>query len=519
MKFQLIILFICLTGLVQAQTWNMNMLTDSINITGPYSDTRNIVVSERQMRYSDPVKKFGLHFRNNMVNEMANDVSISNLFGSPIIGAHGPRTVVNYSGNFQSAGGQSFPSLCVLDSGKIVLTAEARVNLVLSGSFFTRQFWCLSDGTGTVEFAPGFVADRTQQGVTADGLGSIRFSNCNLVTHETQGLPLGYRPNPGMINSHLVFEDQPGSRWITKTNTQDYKGGLWVRVSMAVETQSNLLLSGIRSVWSDYTNFGGIFLENPELTLVKEGASTLTITGEQGYNVGATLVIRSGNVNFVSNPYLANDSTFYKSQNRQTGQNLEILLEQNGTVQFSGTLAHIRKLNVQSENAVVRVSRGSTILAKEAEFGGTFRFDIPSGIRLTVGDSFQVFAVNVLNGRFNNLVLPTYGGAISWDTSGFYLRGILKVAVGDVVTGFDAKELLNQINVYPNPSADWISLELPQQESVDFWMYNAAGKEVFYQKNLKQGERISLQGHSKGVFYFKVRLQNGLSKTGKLMVE
>jgi len=502
-----------------AQTWNMNMLTDSISINGPYTDTRAIVVSERQMRYTEPVKKFGLHFRNNLINEMTNNVNIANLFGSPIIGAHGSRTVVNYSGNFQSAGGQSFPSLCVLDSGKIVLTAASRINLVLAGSFFTRQFWCLGDGTGTVEFAPGFVADRTNQGAVADGLGSIRFSNCNFVTHETQGLPLGYRPNPAMINSHLVFEGQPGSRWITKSNTQDYKGGLWVRVNMSVEAQSDLLLSGVRSVWSDYTNFGGIFLENPGLTLAKEGSSTLTITGEQGYNIGATMVIRTGLVNFVSNPYVASDSTFYRSQNRQTGQNLEIRLEQNGTAQFSGTQAHIRKLAVTSDNAVVRVSRGATVLAKEAEFAGTFRFDIPSGIRLAVGDSFQVFGVNAQVGRFSNLVLPTYGGAISWDTSGFYSRGILKVAAGDIITGFDAKIIAAQVRVYPNPTKDWLSLELPQHESADLWIYDATGKEFSTHKQVKQGEKIMIKGQPKGLFYYKICLQNGLSKTGKLLIQ
>jgi hypothetical protein len=197
--------FLITSGLpVFAQTWNLNMTTDSVSITGPYSDTRDILISNRQNRYSENIKKFGLHFRNGLQNQMTNNIQIANLFGSPILGAHGAGTEVIYNGKLSSDGGQSLPSLCVLNGGKIVLGPLAKIDLVLPGSFFTRQFWCLGDGTGTIEFAPGFVADRTLGGQVDSGLGSIRLSNCRFITHETQGLPLGYRPNPSQ---------QTGSTW------------------------------------------------------------------------------------------------------------------------------------------------------------------------------------------------------------------------------------------------------------------------------------------------------------------
>lgn len=508
-------------GHANAQTWNMNMLTDSISITGPYTDTRDIVVSERQMRYTEPIKKFGLHFRNRLNNAMSNNVSISNLFGSPIIGAHGAGTVVDYSGNFQSAGGQSFPSLCVLDSGKITLTANARVNLILAGSFFTRQFWCLGDGTGTVEFAPGFVADRTNQGAVADGLGSIRFSNCNFVTHETQGLPLGYRPNPAMINSHLVFEDQPGSRWITKTNAQDYKGGLWVRASMTVETQSDLILSGKRSVWSDYTNVGGITMESPFLQLVKEGSGTLEISGEQAYNEGSLISIRKGTVRFKTDPFVRADSLFFAINNRVSGQNLQIELTDSAKVIFESPTAHISGLILSSNEAQVQVHLGSQVVGKLAliPFGGRFLFSIPSGTRLTAGDTFQVFRFQSIAGWFSNIVLPDYGGRISWDTSRFLTHGILKVAQGEVVTEIEPKPKQILVMTFPNPAHEFVNVVLPQQTSATYSLRNLEGKEAFQQTELIGSTKIQLPKLNPGLYLQHIRLNSGALVSKLLVLE
>jgi hypothetical protein len=413
-----------LPGLGQ-DVWNLNMLTDSVSVTGPFSDNRSIVVSQRQTRYSEPVKKFGLHFRNGLQNAMQNKISMANLFGSMILGAHGPGTVVEYNGTWSSDGGQSFPSLVVLQEGKIVFGPQANIDLVLPGSYFTRQFWCLGDGTGTIEFAPGFIADRTLQGQVDSGLGSIRFSNCRFITHETQGLPLGYRPNPALINSHLVFENQAGSRWITKSNPQDYKGGLWVRKSMTVETATPLTLSGLRSQWSDYTNYGGIFLEDTNLTLTKEGPADLILSGEQGYAPGAVMDIRQGWVHMRSNPYVPADSAFYAAGGRKTGQNLTLQLKDTAGLSISTPQCRIRNLTCQGTDTRIRIQAGTTLWIRDsARFNGKFQFELAPGQNPIQGDSFQVFALNFVEGRFSEIALP--GNNLLWDTTQLYNRGVLR---------------------------------------------------------------------------------------------
>jgi hypothetical protein len=347
----------------------------------------------------------------------------------------------------------------VLQQGKIVFGPQANIDLVLPGSYFTRQFWCLGDGTGTIEFAPGFIADRTLLGQVDSGMGSIRFSNCRFVTHETQGLPLGYRPNPAQINAHLVFENESGSRWITKTNPQDYKGGLWVRKSMTVETQSPLILSGVRSQWSDYTNYGGIFLEDTNLTITKEGAADLVISGEQGYARGASMFIRQGWVRMLSNAYVPQDSAFYESGGRKTGQNLSVQLIDSAGLFISVTQCRIRKINFQGTNTRIRIKSASTLMVKDsALLDGRFQFELLPAQNLTPGDSFQVFLWKNPQGRFASVELP--GTIISWDTTSLYSRGIIRY-LGTTQNKSVLQEL--ELSIASNPARE--VLQLARKES------------------------------------------------------
>ena len=80
-RYLLIFLF-AITSISQtvAQTWNINLNTDSISVLGPFTDTRNIVFSNFKYPQYDPrYLKYGLHFRNNLINQVNNSISIGGL--------------------------------------------------------------------------------------------------------------------------------------------------------------------------------------------------------------------------------------------------------------------------------------------------------------------------------------------------------------------------------------------------------------------------------------------------------
>lgn len=503
--------FLFISLITQAQTWSINVLTDSISINGPFSDSRNILFSNRQTRYTDPIRKMGLHFRNGQVNSMTNQVRISNLMASPILGAHGLGTELVYNGDFQSDEGQSFPSIAVLNGGKFTFGPQARIDLVLPGSFFTRQFWCLGDGTGTIEFAPGFVADRSQAGAADSGLGSIRLSNCKLISHESQGLPLGYRPNPSMINAHLVFENEPGSTWITKTNPQTYLGGLWVRKNMSIETQTSLHLSGKRSVWSDYTNFGGIFLEDSGLVVTKKGPAILYLDGEQAYAKDAKIRIEEGEVHFLSEPYSAADSAFYAASNRKSGQNLEVELAGSGIVHFAAPESKIRKLNCHAQSTV-KWTKGK-IKAKAYDLAGKLEVILDAGNPPFSGQILEIFDWQNRTGTFSSLVLPALSGLLVWDSSYFYSEGKLKIT-----EGLSARNLFEKPFELPFPNPASQTLNLPT-EIQSYFLWDMNGKLIFqWDRSEKQTKALNIQGLKNGVYQMIWTAKDGTLRKSKMEI-
>lgn len=500
-----------------AQTWNINMATDSISITGDYNDNRFIVFSNKYTQYDSRYLKYGLHFRNNRINEVNNPIAIANLIGSPTIGAWGVGTEVVIKNSFLSDGGQSVPHLVVGNGGKIRFSASSVVDLVLPGSFFTRQFWCLGDGTGIVELDPGFVADRTNGGLADLGFGSIRLNNVIFVTHESQGLPLGYRPNPSLINSHFVFERNPGSVWQIRTNDQEYKGGLWIEQNMKIDAVKNVNVSGVKAIWPDYVNFGGVFIRNPNITLTKVGQGTFTLSGEHGYALDSRFLVQEGAVEFQTDPFNEADSIFYKSNNRVHGQNLVVELEGDGRVVAKASTVRLRTLQANSSSVETVVWNGSKIVAKTANLNGTFSFRLRDGLLISQGDSFVVTNFSARNGVFSAINLPTYNNALVWDTSRFYSNGVLKVISGTVVTS----TILNQngqadISISPNPFQN--EIKFFGSGVRDFTLMDIQGRIVFDKKNIGNSNLI-FPSLPSGLYLYKLNQENGKSIFGRLKRE
>lgn len=511
-----IVFFLNVVERAMAQTWNINLNTDSISITGPYNDVRPIVFNSFKYPQYDPrYLKYGLHFKNNQVSNMTNSIRIAQLQGSPTLGAWGPETEVVYSGKFFSDGSQSVPHLVVQNGGKIRFTASAVVDLVLPGSFFTRQFWCMGDGTGTIEFDPGFIADRTLGGLVDTGLGSIRLNKVIFVTHETLGLPLGYRPNPSLINSHFVFERNPGSVWRVVGNDQEYKGGLWISQNMTLDAQKNVNVSGVRTVWSDYVNFGGVFLEDTGVTLTKKGPAAFILSGEHGYAKDTRFKVEDGTVEFRTDPFNEADSAFYRTRNRLHGQNLIVALEGNARLVSTAPTVRLQTLQVLSDQAETAVWKGSQLRAKSADLKGVFSFHLPGGLLVSAGDSFVVTNFSERTGLFSTLQLPTYNNAISWDTTRFYAAGVLKVASGSVVTSSSPTVVDDSGPIFfPNPVENQIQFVTGNLEEIR--LTNVLGAGVFHATVVGQ-TRLELPALTPGWYLYSAKTRDGKWLTGRLL--
>jgi hypothetical protein len=446
---------------------------------------------------------------------MDNLVSINNLNGSPTIGAWGQGTEVIYKNRFLSDGGQSVPHLVVQNGGKIRFAASALIDLVLPGSFFTRQFWCLGDGTGIIELDPGFIADRTRGGLADSGFGSIRLNNVIFRTHESQGLPIGYRPNPSLINSHFVFEGNHGSIWQVQTNDQEFKGGLWIRKNMTVDADRNVNVSGVKSIWPDYVNFGGVFLEDTSLILTKKGSGTFTLSGEHGYANKSKFIVENGAVEFKTDPFNESDSAFYISRGRKHGQNLGIELEGVSKLVSKANTVRLRAINCISPYSEIQIWHGSTLKAKSAQISGQFSFKFPEGILVSAGDSFEIMKFNDRSGSFAYLDLPTFNDAISWDTNGFYTRGVLKIATGSVVTTSTSNASANEMfRIFPNPFTQII--QIVGSGIQEFKLFDTKGKRVYSQNDFFENG-IKISGLQPGFFFYQIKKEGGKILTGKLI--
>jgi len=509
------LIFLLIPFSTLGQVWTVNLSTDSISITGPYSDVRPIVFNSFKYPQYDPrYRKYGIHFKNNLVNEMPNQISIAQLQGSPTLGAWGPNTEVIYNGRFLSDGGQSVPHLVVQNGGKIRFGPSALIDLVLPGSFFTRQFWCMGDGTGIIEMDPGFIADRTQGGLVDTGFGSIRLNNVIFVTHETQGLPLGFRPNPSLINSHFVFERNPGSVWRVVGNDQEYKGGLWISQHATIDAQKNVNVSGVRTTWSDYVNFGGVFLEDTAVTLTKKGPASFILSGEHGYALNTRFKVEEGSVEFRTDPFNEADSAFYRTRNRLHGQNLILEMEGSSKLISRANTVRINSLNVLSVLAETQVWHGSILVAKSASLNGKFSFRLPNGLLVSSGDSFVVTRFAGRTGVFAAIQLPTYNNAITWDTSGFYSRGVLKVASGSVITNLNETIApSNSMFIFPNPFQQ--ELRFASGNVEEFRLYNVLGVQIF-SSMVDQQTSINLPQIPVGCYFYKVKTRDGEFISGKI---
>jgi hypothetical protein len=64
------------------------------------------------------------------------------------------------------------------------------------------------------------------------------------------------------------------------------------------------------------------------------------------------------------------------------------------------------------------------------------------------------------------------------------------------------------IALYPNPTSDFITLELPAEDGAMAYLYDAQGKLIYQVANAKNGQRFDLSSLSTGVYTFRITLNN-----------
>jgi hypothetical protein len=499
-----------------------------INPGFSYTDTDDILWKNKATPYNQSVIDYGLQFQNNTTNTLLMNMLKDNLNSSPVIGVHGEGTIVKYDeGTFTGDGGQAKASFALMNGGKFIIGKNAKIDLI-NESYFTRQFWIWSDGTGIFELEEGFIADLTEFGTEESGMGSIRLSKCNVITHSSESLPMGYRPNTTTgiadINSHFVFEDQDSTVWKIMTNDQIYDGGLWLDADLVIETIKNLEVSGEKTVTNhnpggEYTNWGGVMMRNyvsstkPEYpkTLTKRGSGKLILSGDHGYDSGSLILIEEGIIEFKSDPWTYHDNKYditYKFGSAIDTPNLNIEIQNQAILHVNTNIFRVNSINCNN-NTQIKTSVSNLIESEKLNANGDLFITLPPSSNFNSGNEYKIFNIKEsLSGIFSNVSIDDLEGAISWDLSRLYSEGIVAVESGsgstDVNSFVEAK-----IIVHPNPAMEYITVKSDLKfEKIE--ILDAMGMKIFE----TDMQYINIKSLSAGIYLIKIN--NQITKIVKL---
>lgn len=308
-------------------------------------------------RHGERLAGIGFHVRAGEPLQMHTDIRMHDLNASHVIGAHGEGTHVRYRGRWEADGGNAFPHLLLTEGARFTFEAESEMNLTLQGSLFTRHLWVSGDGTGTLEMAEDFVADRTRHEPVADAMGAIRLHHVTLVTHHTRGLPNNLRPDGrrGVYeNGYLIFDEgpreNPATRWIVKTNNQTYPAQIDFFADGTIETQTHLTHTGHRRI-AEPVGAAGRFLSpaafrtaRENVTITKDGPAMLALDGEQSYLPGSRLHVLDGQLRVATNPGLTG------RVQRESGPHLTLTAFNDAHVHFTAPVMAFEHIELRDKS-------------------------------------------------------------------------------------------------------------------------------------------------------------------------
>ncbi len=462
--------FCCVVSVADALSIDVNKSADTRIVHGEWDGTQDVQFTNRIQPYGPDVDSRGLQFVSGDTYTVTGAFQGSGYNGSPVVGVDSG-VVLEFHGTFTADQGGAKPSLSLRRGGRIMFGPDAVVDVIMNDAWFTRQIWVDGDGTGVLEFAEGFIADRSDAGThfVPVGLGSYRLSNAILETHHSRSLPsvrrldiVGEDSTYDKRNAHLVFEDRPGSVWRVLTNDQVYDGGLWCSVDVTVETRKNLELNGTQTHWNfhNYTNYGGIHLTKDFVTVTKTGPGDLVLSGEQSYVPGSRMVVSDGTVVFRTEPFAES------GKGSNPGQYLTVEVKDGGTAGFESEISRIQSLLI-GENGTAEITLGSSVqLTDTLAVQGTLVVVVPVSHTPNAGDKIRIEGAVVRNAPVDNITLPELPSGLSWNTENWNSAGEIAIVGTSHLTrpvsnpefreaqaaGRPKKALLPMRGTYPNRS-------------------------------------------------------------------
>ncbi len=202
---------------------------------------------------------------------------------SPILAVNGPNTSVHITGKWDGDGDNQFNWLVVNNGAKVYIDSTAQLDTI-SDTGKLRTFGARGDGTGTVEFADGFVANARDSIPDVVEFYVWSPGNFRWITHSDTNFP----------DSNIEINQEDGGVWSVQTRAQTTECGVTTSRSFTIETQADLTLGKDAA----FHSFDGT------KTVTKTGAGTLTVAGEwsnggstsrsQDTSLGTTWLITAG---------------------------------------------------------------------------------------------------------------------------------------------------------------------------------------------------------------------------------
>lgn len=324
---------------------------DVLLVTDAKDAPDSVKQSGKLKRYAQANEEVGLQFNTGQTATVTTNLFPANTIASTHMAVKGKGTDIRYQGKWKGDASGGYPILVLTDHGKLTWEAQAQIDLVMDGSFFTRQIWVQGDGTGTLELAEGFIADRTKDATVANAMGTIRLGGATLVTNHTQSLPYNSRPDGrGGIyhNGHIVFEATTASTWIVQTNQQVYSAQIDFNTDGTIDCQKPLTHNGQRRVClqvgpgGPFVSSGAFRTKRPDVTITKTGPAMLSLDGQQSYEPGAKLIIEQGLVRMHTDPGAG------ARVSKTAGPHLSIEVKQGGKLHIAAEVARLHTIHVHA---------------------------------------------------------------------------------------------------------------------------------------------------------------------------
>ncbi len=120
---------------------------------------------------------------------------------------------------------------------------------------------------------------------------------------------------------------------------------------------------------------------------------------------------------------------------------------------------------------------------------------------------FNCVTSQTINGSTNDTLVATYNGSYAVIvTNGNGCTDTSTCVIVDQVGLYLPTSSV--ISLYPNPTLDFVTLELPLEEGASILIYDAQGKLISKFDNAKNGQNVDLSKLSTGVYTFRITLNN-----------